>query len=226
VDERIDLKGDRALLDRASTAERVADILRERIMEGQFPPGTQLSEQAITNGLGISRNTLREAFRVLSHEKLLVHQLNRGMFVRVLDTDDLHDLYRVRRVIECEAVRNLNEVPHDVAERLRAAVHSAEKAAKEDRWTDVGTANLRFHQAIGSLIGSQRVNELMDRVWAELRLVWHVMDNPEMVHRPFVAPNRQILNHLLGHEFAVATDLLNRYLIDAEKQFVQAYAAR
>lgn len=72
------LAEDRALLGRTSTAERVSDILRSRIAEGFFPPGTRLSEDSIGGALGVSRNTLREAFRLLTHERLLVHELNRG----------------------------------------------------------------------------------------------------------------------------------------------------
>lgn len=220
------LEQDRALLDRTSTAQRVAGILRERIMEGQFRPGTRLSEETITSGLSISRNTLREAFRILTHEKLLVHELNRGVFVRVLDSDDLRDLYQVRRLIECNAIRGRTEIPPAAAERLEAAVSSAEKAAEENRWTDVGTANLRFHQAIVSLIDSPRINEMMDRVWAELRLVWAVIDNPMMVHEPFVKPNRQILKCLMINNFDFAVQILEDYLLDAERKFVEAYAAR
>ncbi len=42
------------------------DILRSRISEGYFPPGTRLSEDSIGGALGVSRNTLREAFRLLT----------------------------------------------------------------------------------------------------------------------------------------------------------------
>ncbi|NUK82651.1 GntR family transcriptional regulator, partial [Streptomyces lunaelactis] len=95
------LEGDRALLGRSSTAERVADILRDRITEGYFPPGARLSEESIGGALGVSRNTLREAFRLLTHERLLVHELNRGVFVRMVTVEDLEDIYRVRMLVEC-----------------------------------------------------------------------------------------------------------------------------
>src|SRR5579885_1167935 len=41
------LAADRLQLDRVSTAERVADVLRTRITVGDLPPGTRLSEEAI-----------------------------------------------------------------------------------------------------------------------------------------------------------------------------------
>src|SRR5919197_3921789 len=94
------LADDRALLGRTSTAERVADILRGRIADGFFPPGTRLSEDSIGGALGVSRNTLREAFRLLTHERLLSHELNRGVFVRKLSVQDVVDLYRVRKIVE------------------------------------------------------------------------------------------------------------------------------
>ncbi len=74
----------RRSLARASTAEKVADILRDMVMEGRVLPGTKLAEDSIADALQVSRNTLREAFRLLNHERLVVHELNRGVFVREL----------------------------------------------------------------------------------------------------------------------------------------------
>ncbi|GAA4331123.1 hypothetical protein GCM10023162_36230 [Klenkia terrae] len=79
------------LLRRASTAERVAEILRRRVTEGDLPPGSQLSEEQLSAVLQVSRNTLREAFRLLGHEGLLVHRLHRGVFVTELSDDELAD---------------------------------------------------------------------------------------------------------------------------------------
>jgi DNA-binding GntR family transcriptional regulator len=219
-----DLARDRPLLDRTSTAERVAGVLRDRIMEGQFPPDSRLSEDTITKGLGISRNTLREAFRLLTHEKLLVHKLNQGVFVRKLDVADVVDLYHVRRVIEGAAVRTVRTLPKADARALAAAVDDAEAAAAAGRWADVGTANLRFHQAIAGLLNSPRVDELMRQLCAELRLVFHVMANQRMLYEPYLPRNREILDLLVGGHIAAAEKTLDSYLADAEHQLVTEYA--
>jgi len=219
-----DLARARVLLERTSTAERVAGILREQIMEGQFSPGDRLSEETITAGLGISRNTLREAFRLLAHEKLLVHELNRGVFVRKLDTADVTDLYRVRRVIECAAVRAGHELSDVDTKRLAEAVDDADSAALDGRWQDVGTANLRFHQAIAALHGSPRVDELMRQLSAELRLVFHVIKDPRILYEPYLSRNRDILGALLSGSVATAAEMLQDYLLDAEQQLTAAYA--
>lgn len=220
-----ELEGDRALLGRTSTAERVADILRDRIAEGFFPPGTRLSEDSVKGALGVSRNTLREAFRLLTHERLLVHELNRGVFVRVVTVDDLIDIYRVRTLMECGAVRGLGEPPYPL-EAVEAAVVAGERAAQTAAWQDLSTANIRFHQAIVALAGSPRADELMRGVLAELRLVFHVMADPRRFHAPYLVRNRQILEVLESGDAPEAERLLASYLEDSRLQLAGAYAQR
>jgi DNA-binding GntR family transcriptional regulator len=211
------LIADRVLLGRTSTAERVADVLRTRISEGFFTPGTRLAEDAIGGALAVSRNTLREAFRLLTHE------LNRGVFVRVLSIDDVIDIYRVRKLVECAAVRDLTAPPAGL-DRLQAAVTDGTEAASQGDWRGLGTANIRFHQAIASFVGSPRVDELMQGILAELRLVFHVMQDPRWFHEPYLVRNGEIAALLQAGDGAAAAAALAAYLDDAERQLVGAYS--
>ncbi|MEU1231571.1 GntR family transcriptional regulator [Streptomyces sp. NPDC005828] len=217
------LTDDRVLLGRTSTAERVADILRTRIAEGFFPPGVRLSEESIGGALGVSRNTLREAFRLLTHERLLVHELNRGVFVRVLAVGDVDDIYRTRRLVECAVVRGLGQPPFAV-DALAAVVAEGEAAARADDWAGVSTANIHFHRELVALAGSARTDELMRGVLAELRLAFHVVDDPRALHEPYLRRNREILDALRAGERASAERLLARYLDDSRTRVVAAYA--
>ncbi|MGY3846115.1 GntR family transcriptional regulator [Streptomyces sp. NRRL F-5193] len=217
------LADDRALLGRTSTAERVADILRTRIAEGFFPPGTRLSEESIGGALGVSRNTLREAFRLLTHERLLVHELNRGVFVRVLAVDDVEDIYRTRRLVECAVVRGLGDPPFPLG-GLAAAVAEGEAAARAGDWRAVSTANIHFHRELVALAGSARTDELMRSVLAELRLAFHVVDDPRTLHEPYLVRNKEILEALRAGERAAAEGLLARYLDDSIRRVAAAYA--
>ncbi|WP_326731094.1 GntR family transcriptional regulator [Streptomyces phaeochromogenes] len=219
------LADDRALLGRTSTAERVSDILRSRIAEGFFPPGTRLSEDSIGNALGVSRNTLREAFRLLTHERLLVHQLNRGVFVRVLTVEDVEDIYRTRSLVECAVVRGLGEPPYAV-DGLAAAVADGRRASREGDWKGLGTANIHFHRELVALAGSARTDELMRSVFAELRLAFHLVDDPRRLHEPYLARNGQILQALQGGDCEEAESLLGVYLDDSRKRVVEVYGRR
>ncbi|MFB6839515.1 GntR family transcriptional regulator [Streptomyces sp. NPDC056361] len=217
------LADDRALLGRTSTAQRVADILRTRIAEGYFPPGTRLSEDGIGGALGVSRNTLREAFRLLTHERLLVHELNRGVFVRVLAVGDVDDIYRTRRLVECAVVRGLGHPPYPL-DGLVGAVSEGGAAARAGDWNGVSTANIHFHRELVALAGSARTDELMRSVLAELRLAFHVVDDPRALHEPYLVRNREILDALRAGERTTAERLLARYLDESRTRVTAAYA--
>ena len=228
-----ELQAERSGLGRASTAGRVADVLRTRITEGHLPPGTRLSEEDIGAALGVSRNTLREAFRLLGHERLLLHEFNRGVFVRKLTADDVRDLYQLRRILECGAVRRAAERRTAVSAArwaellapIREAVEEGESAAARDQWVEVGTANMHFHQAVAALAQSPRVTEAMGHLLAELRLVFHVMDAPQAFHQAYLPQNRAILELLAAGELDAAESAIATYLDAAEAQLIDAYAA-
>jgi DNA-binding GntR family transcriptional regulator len=217
-----ELLADRESLSRTSTAERVAAILRERIARGSFPPGSRLSEERIGHALGVSRNTLREAFRLLTHERLVVHRLNRGAFVRVLTAADIADIYRVRQVVECAAVRSHGVRPRPL-DRVEAAVEAGRAAAEAGDWPACGTANIHFHQAIAGLAGSERLDDLMRGVLAELRLAFHIMDDPRRFHEPYLTRNRELVTALASGETADAERMLGFYLEDSRRQLAEAY---
>lgn len=219
----VELAAERDLLGRTSMVEQLADLLRRRITEGHYTPGERLAEDTIGTSLKVSRNTVREAFRLLTHERLLVHELNRGVFVRKLTVDDLVDLYRVRKLLECGAVRGLDGPPD--TGRMAAAVAQGEAAVRARDWRGLGTANMLFHQAITALAGSPRMDDLMRGVLAELRLHFHSMNDPRRLHEPYLERNREILSVIETGDGPAAERLLHKYLDDSEHQLVGAYQA-
>lgn len=217
-----ELAADREQLDRGSAAERVADVLRQRLTEGFFAPGTRLAEGALCSALGVSRNTMREAFRLLGRERLIVHELHRGVFVRSPSESDIVDLYRVRTVVECGAVRGARNPSEATLQQVREAVQAGLAAAEGGDWQAVGTADLRFHQALTALAGSVRLDELMRIVLAELRLVFHLMASPQEFHEPYLARNEEIMRLIDIGETQAAARVLGTYLADAESQLTAA----
>lgn len=205
-----------------STAERVVDILRLRLSEGLIAPGSRMSEDALSKALGVSRNTLREAFRLLVRDRLLVHELNRGVFVRRLTVNDVHSLYRLRCILELAALRESS--PDQVAVgRLRIAVHEGRAAAARQDWKGLGTANQHFHKAVVGLLADPRIDELMSQLLAELRLAFHVMQPLKDFHLPYLEDNERVCSLVEAGDGDGAAAVLNAYLSRAERQLVRAY---
>jgi DNA-binding GntR family transcriptional regulator len=220
------LAKDRGDLDRSSTAERVADKLRTRVLDGDITPGQQLNEKALGEALRVSRNTLREAFRLLTHERLLVHEYSKGVFVRRPDVPDIVDLYAARRVIECGAIRRWPDVDDEARQAVRDAVALGLACRENDDWTGVGTANVKFHQAITALAGSARLDEEMKRLLAELRLAFHVMGDHEEFYRDYLPLNESIVDRLDAGEVRQAEEALLTYFDRAEEHLVTGLGAK
>lgn len=83
---------------------QTVEAIRTEIISGRMPPGARLVERELTEALGVSRNTLREAYRQLEAEGFLEIRPHRGPTVATLDPQAAADLYEVREALECMAV--------------------------------------------------------------------------------------------------------------------------
>lgn len=207
-------------------AGQTADSLRLGIIEGVFPPGTQMSETALAGRLGVARTTLREAYRLLAHDGLLVHRLNRGVFVPELGPEDLADIYRLRELIEPNVVRSLTPADTQRLGPLYDAVVAADESARDSHWADVVTHNIHFHQQLVALAGSPRLDTTVRRLLAELRLIFHVIDEPQEVYGPYVANNRHLYDGLLEGDFEAMATYLYEYLRESEAAMRRAFEQR
>ena len=202
------------------TASRVSDAIREQISEGRFPPGSKLPEEAIGEVLGVSRNTVREAFVELAGDRLLVREPNRGVFVAMPDAAAVADIYRARRILEVGAVKGGGS--QEMVAAARAAVDEGMAARARGDATAVGSANQHFHRALVGLAGSTRLDRLMRQMLAEMRLVFHTSNLAHEFHQGYLDDNDKLCQLLEAGEFDAAATELGPYLERSEADVLQA----
>lgn len=202
--------------------ESITREIRRMLVEGELVPGQRLSEAALADNLDISRNTLREAFRVLTQEGLLKHEPNRGVTVAVPDMASIIDIYRVRRFIECTAIAQ-SYPQHPGTLHMRDAFESGARAREAQDWVAVGTANMMFHKAIVELSDSPRLVVFYGQISAELRLAFGLLNDPKLLHSPYLDMNASILRCVEEGRAADATAMLEAYLVQSERTVLAAY---
>ncbi len=79
--------------------------LRERLLRGEFRPGTRLTELGLVSQLGASRTPIRHALARLAHEGLLDALPSGGFRVRAFTLAEIRDAIEVRGVLEGTAAR-------------------------------------------------------------------------------------------------------------------------
>ncbi len=201
---------------RGGLAEQVARDLTERILTGELGSGQPLREAALATALGASRNTVREAFRLLARDRLVVHEANKGVTVRTLTVDDVRDIYRVRLALEPGGL------PLVGVDELDAVVGAAEADAAAGDWAAVSTADLRFHQLLVTALGSPRFDEMFLSVLAEQRLAFAQVASGRDLHAPYLTRNRGMVDMLRRGEVAAAESELRDYLATAREELCRA----
>ncbi|MDM3867743.1 GntR family transcriptional regulator [Proteus faecis] len=204
-------------------SQKVANIIRQKITIGELPPGERLSETALSETLEISRNTLREVFRVLTQEGLLTYKPNRGVFVSVPDMASIMDIYRVRRLIECDALRHSYPM-HPAIVRMQDSVNQAKIFQKQQDWSGVGTCNMHFHTAIVELSDSPRLFKQYQLILAELRLAFGLLNDPQLLHAPYIEKNEHILTLLIDGKAQEAAIAMESYLEISERTVLAAFS--
>ena len=114
---------------RSTLPEAAAERLRTLIIEGSLAPGTRLNERELSEQLGVSRTPLREAFRILAGDGLLVQLPNRGAQVVALSAEDVRHAFDVMGALEGLAGElAVTRVTRADIEALRALQAQKEKA--------------------------------------------------------------------------------------------------
>jgi DNA-binding GntR family transcriptional regulator len=88
----------------ASLAEEITEVLRDRIITGEYEMGAKLIENKIANELKVSRTPVRDAFKQLAEEQLVEYIPNKGCFAKGFTHKDMSDIYAVRREVEKLAI--------------------------------------------------------------------------------------------------------------------------
>ncbi|HEV2897960.1 MAG TPA: GntR family transcriptional regulator [Pseudaminobacter sp.] len=208
-----------------SLAESVAARIRELLIAGEFAPGQKLSEQQVAARFGISRNTLREVFRLLTSQRLLTYIPNRGVFVVAPDEAAVIDIYRVRSVLQKGAVQAATK-GHPALARMRGLAEQARKVSADGDWRQLGTINMEFHRAMVELCDSPRLSACFDLVLAELRLVFGQLEDSAHLHEPYIDLNASVIRTLEEGDVPDAVSQLEAYLLKSEKAVLAALQRR
>lgn len=150
--------------------ERIASTLRNAIVGSVLAPGARLEEQGLAKRLGVSRVPLREAFRVLAGEGLVVIQPNRGAVVSGRSEGELRELFAVRSMFESEAARLLaRSRPPAVLDALEAMISDMKRAVRVRRHDEYARIAAQFHDLMVAECGNHLIGQLYDRIRINLR---------------------------------------------------------
>jgi DNA-binding GntR family transcriptional regulator len=205
-------------LRRITTADQVADVLRERILRGELVGGATIQELALAVSLGVSRNTLREAIRILVREGLIRHSLHRGVSITALTVADVADVYAARLMLELRAVEAARSSTRAEFVPIEEAIAALEDAVRAKDWPRSVEMDMLFHRRLVGLLRSQRVNQFFESLLAELRLGLVLVDRAAEGGEEIVEQHKDLLRLLVTGRYAECAEALRVHLELSEQR--------
>lgn len=205
-----------------STVDAVYNALTNDILSMAFPPGAKITETALCERYGISRNTLREGVALLLAHGLLVKVPNKGIFVRSLEWSDVQEIFRLRELLELEAVRCIIE-SENIPIELVQMVDAIESNCEEADWERCLEADIQFHTALVKSANSPRLERLYDAIFAEVKLCVFQSRFVAKFNPDGAAQHRKLLAAMESGDLNAARAVLTAHIDSALKNYQAAF---
>jgi DNA-binding GntR family transcriptional regulator len=145
------------------TKDYIAQALREQILSGTIPDGEKLTQEQISEKLGVSRIPVREAMQILELEGFLERLPNRHMRVIGVKKEDIYINFRVLSALESEIATMLLEEGADIS-LLAKILDEYKVAVEQEQWRVCAEKELDFHIHISQLLENKCLIKLHEKL--------------------------------------------------------------
>jgi len=207
---------------RSSLPEAAAERLRTLIIEGELAPGARLNERELSERLGVSRTPLREAFRMLASDGLLVQLPNRGAQVVSLSRDDARHAFEVMAALEglSGELAAARVSDHDIAE-LRALQDEMEQAHARRDLPNYYRVNRAIHDRINAIAGNPILTHTFRTLNARLHALRFRSNLVQAKWDKAVKEHREMVEALAARNGERLRDLLVKHLRNKQRAVLE-----
>jgi DNA-binding GntR family transcriptional regulator len=204
--------------------------IKSFILEGRLDEGSRLTEEFLSQQLGISKSPIREALNRLESEGLIRIEPRRGAYLRSFTNKEIADLYDVREALEVHAVATAKLTP-ELLEELRQSVERAQTYLEANDKPHYIDEDVHFHSLIAEATSNERLAKALEnlqlQVWLFRRKTYDLSGSSAVtMHTALVKAlskgDKEKAQQLMREHVASVRDKLLRFLA---AQPVQAEAA-
>ena len=201
-----------------SVTESALHFLRRRIITGELKPGQKLNESSLSEDLGISRPPLRETFRILEKDHLVITFPRKGTYVAELSIRDFEEICQIREMIECFAmdlikasgIRNLPKVTAalDRGSHLSLPFNSVDP---EELFKGIKLL-LDFHDSLIEYSGNSRMAHIYRSMGYNLARYQFIYFNIEGAVQHSLDDHKKILQLITNGNYDQAKEELRKHI--------------
>jgi len=202
--------------------EQISGFLTNAIIEGRFKSGQRLVENELQRRFKVSRAPIREAFRVLEKNGLVVIIPRKGTFVRKVTQKDVKENFPIRACLEGLAARlaTSNLEPEDI-KSMELALSGMTEAARKNNFASYFKYHNKYHEIFIKASKNDTLISIVENlrrqaIWFRFSCLWH-QENIEYATKV----HREILNFLIKRKGDKVETLVKDHILIALDSFLK-----
>ncbi|MEM7531430.1 MAG: GntR family transcriptional regulator [Chloroflexota bacterium] len=204
-----------------TSAEKVILALRTAITTGELSAGTQIRQEEIAAQYKVSRMPVREAFRQLEAEGLLAVYPGRGAFVNRLTADEICEIYDIRILLECDAIRRA--IPALTPTILQEAEVLFTQLAQAQDGQTFGPLDEAFHAILYAPAQRPRLLDLINTLRNQVTQFLYAAAPLTVYRDGAMADHRQILDACHAGDIAAAVTAVETHLQNSVQIAIESH---
>jgi DNA-binding GntR family transcriptional regulator len=202
--------------------EEIAAALRVSIRNKTLSPGDTLVQEELAKNFGVSRNPVREALRMLVSEGLVEMTAGMGATVRMMDLDDLVELYDMRIALEPIFAQSIIEqIRRKDLDSLTKIAQNIEATSDIQKWVAL---NFEFHSNLYQLGATDRARDILNSLLSAVQP--YTLEHIEKLGGKSQASQEHffMIDAIGNNDSAKLGNLFVQHLSAAKARLIQAYS--
>lgn len=218
------MSGSQNFVNSVSLTDELVDIIRDRILKGEYKIGEKIKENQIATEFKVSRTPIREAFKQLENEGLIDYIPNRGCFAKGFTRQDIEDIYAVRRALEIMAVEwAVSRISDSQIEQLKEQSELMEfYTAKKDS-DKVLELNSAYHEIIYDAAGSRFMAQILRSYKEYIEQTRKVILYEQAYLEEILQEHKEILAAILAKDANAAKEAMSVHLEESQRRAKSQY---
>lgn len=197
----------------------VQEVLKGRIIKGEYAIGEKLKEIKIAEELGTSRTPVRDAFKELEKEGLVECIPNKGCFAKGFTKRDIDDIYEVRKALEIMAVKwSVGRISEEEIKELHEQCDLMEFYAERKNVKKVLELNKDFHEIIYKSTGSRFMSQVLRSYKAYIEQTKKTLYYEEKYLMQILNEHRKILEYIEKKDVEGACNAISLHLENSKNR--------
>ena len=198
--------------------------LKQQIINNQIPGDKPLTVKALCSQYDVSRTTIREVLEMLISEGFLMQMRGAGYFVKLIDYQDMVEIYELREVLEVLAVKLFVErLNPERKGHFKEYVRLQEKAYWKDDHENFMRLDMKIHALIAEGARNRKLENALKSIYSQIQLMAAAAQDDAVVRKMASQSHSMLLENIERHDVQGAQKVMQQHVAEVRDYHKSRY---